>query len=49
MHNVDLFVDGSLTGETHESIVGKTVSVDYLHTYEVLAMNVKIVGKDSNA
>ncbi len=42
-HRVDLLVNGDLEkGTTPESLVSKTVEVDYVYPYVEIAMNVRI-------
>ena len=42
-YRVDLFVDGSIIGETPESIVGKTVECS-IYPHEYIASEVKLFG-----
>lgn len=39
---IDIMVDGGLGGETDESIIGKTISCDYIYPYISIAMGVKV-------
>lgn len=40
---VDLFVDGGLQDETPESLIGKTVEVEYTHGFLWIAQGPRIV------
>jgi hypothetical protein len=40
---VDLLVDGSLPDETPESLIGKTVRVDYVHGFLWIGASPKVV------
>lgn len=42
-HRVDLFVDGPIEGHDDKSIVGHSVSVDYLSPFIEIASNVKVI------
>lgn len=42
-HRVDLMVDGRFKGVDPMALVGQVAEVDYLHPYEEIASNVKLI------